>query len=650
MNSEQPNQFICSVCSNEFNDTNRLPKNIPNCNHTFCSVCLKLLIINNPSPVCPIDRNQFEPPGSLEELPTNESLLKSIQKRLLQKFCQQHKEEATLVCLTDKCRICSSCEHSNEHKNHQIKHIRKVKAEVIKKIEDLEVVIDQCEKYPKALEIILEDEKRALHEVAKNKFLKIRKMIDEREQLLFEEINEYLEAKRAKIKATTQEDEILKKITIEKINNLKSDDIDWKYIKNLDEEIVEAQSKLDHMLLRHHNMIYSKQEFDQKLNAFTSILTAEVKKFKFPFTIEEFDKNMKINFCEKRSFGEVFRSHQFLEFVKENNKLFIFIQDAYKQSDIPLSKIKEITEVELDLTEYSKITAQNKWDKICLMFGCLWQKLGRSLKITLKLHAGPAHPKDLINLLSYGYWGDKRLRVKCDILGASDEQSLVEFVSEFLPRLAMLKEIYIHVRSGAKPTDKSIQALISRNELVLRDLESLNMVLDNAPVTDRSIARLLTSVSNLKVFKFHLWKTKITDKCIERFAKETLPELKALQHFELSLIETGVTDASVSELFIPMEGIKIYKLYLGQTKITDKSIEAFIEKTMPTMKSLEYFEFSLRETMINNEKLVQSLLAMRPITYFKLYLANSATINSQGELETFLNPPNKGFFSKLFKG
>jgi len=553
------------------------------------------------------------------------------------------------VCLTDKCRICSSCEHSNEHKNHQIKHIRKVKAEVAKRIEDLEVVLDQCEKYPKALQVIVEDEKRCLYEVAKNKFAKIRKMIDEREKLIFEEIDSYLDVKKARVKAVSEEDEVLKKITLGKIAILKSDDIDEKYIHNLDEDIVEAQSKIDHMLLRNHNQTFSKSEFDRKLEAFSSIISSEVKKFKFPFSAEEFEKNMKMNFIEKRSLGEVFRSTQFLEFAKENNKLFIFLHDAHKHSDIHVNKLKEITEVELDLTEYSKITGQSKWDKINLMLGCLWQRLGRSLKVTLKVHAGPSHPKDLINILSYGYWGDKRLRVKCDILGATDEQSLIEFMSEFLPRLAMLKEIYVHIRAGTKPTDKSIETLISRNALVLKDLENFNFVLDNAPVTDRSIGRLLTSLGSLKVLKLHLWKTKITDKSIQRFAQETLPELKGLQHFELSLIETGVTDVSVSELFIPMEGMKIFKLYLGQTKITDKSIEAFISNTMPTMKSLEFFELSLRETLVNNEKVVQSFLAMRPITYFRLYLTNNTTLNNQAELETYLNPPNKGFFSKLFK-
>ena len=70
----------CSVCTERFNDTDRIPKSLP-CLHTFCIVCLdgycKAKLENTIS--CPTCRNKCPVPREgVGKLPTNFMLLKLL--------------------------------------------------------------------------------------------------------------------------------------------------------------------------------------------------------------------------------------------------------------------------------------------------------------------------------------------------------------------------------------------------------------------------------------------------------------------------------------------------------------------------------------------------------------------------------------------
>src|SRR5688572_16534418 len=117
-------EFSCAICFIEYNAIDRVPRNLPNCGHSFCSPCLEELIRHRNPAACPLDRKTFSVRNGVTDLPINMPLKQILEMRSQQKICQLHQEEATLICVTDKSRICTQCAYSNDHKGHEIKHIK----------------------------------------------------------------------------------------------------------------------------------------------------------------------------------------------------------------------------------------------------------------------------------------------------------------------------------------------------------------------------------------------------------------------------------------------------------------------------------------------------------------------------------------------
>ena len=640
--------LVCSICSKEYNHITRIPRILPNCSHSFCSVCLQKLIVERDY-ACPIDKKNFDPIEDINDLPINVPLQELIERVLKQRFCVKHKEEANLICLTDKMRICSSCEHSPAHKFHEIKHMKKAKFEATKKIEDFEALVDQCTRYPRIIGLMLDMERKTLTETIQRRFVILKEILNKKEKLLIKEVDDYIKAQKDKMDVTIKFDEILKEKAKEKIQILQNEEINEKYLKILEEEVIEAKSKLELILLKNHYQNFGRFELERKLDSFQINFRARLIKLCLPFSSKDFYKSMENNYVIKKNDQEIFKTSSLVELAQESNKLSVSLFNYAKSSEIPLKKLKEVTEVELDLTDYSLISSRIKWNRINFILACLWQRLGRAIHLTLKIHAGPTHPRELMNLFCYCPWTDKRLRIRCEIVGATDEKALACFTSYVLPRIYSLKEIHFHMKSGIKATDKSLELLTNYNTTILKNLENFYFCLDNSPITDQSLIKLLYNLSAVRVFKLHLWKTRITDKSLQKLGEDILPQMKSLVSFELSLIETQVTDQGVVNICVPMEGVKSYKLYLGHTRITMRTVEALVKNLLPTMRALECFELSLKETLTVNESVVQLLRGVKPLIYFKLYLATGHIIQSQGELEKYIEDSNKGFFAKLFK-
>ena len=152
MDEELLEDLLCPLCSYKYNDQDRIPRMLPDCGHTFCSLCLqKLLNTIDPegSILCPEDKIPFiAHRKSIQYFPKNFALLKVIEKtpnfkeiselptirisnHMTELMCKEHYKRLDIVCLDDRQRICVNCALFSKHKGHNISN----EDELVKEIE-----------------------------------------------------------------------------------------------------------------------------------------------------------------------------------------------------------------------------------------------------------------------------------------------------------------------------------------------------------------------------------------------------------------------------------------------------------------------------------------------------------------------------------
>ena len=182
------------------------------------------------------------------------------------------------------------------------------------------------------------------------------------------------------------------------------------------------------------------------------------------------------------------------------------------------------------------------------------------------------------------------------------------------------KHFSLHLHS-TNITDLSLETLGKSSLSKNQDLSSFSINLELTRITDEGISQILFNVDSIRDFSLNLASTQVTDKSILPFIKSTFPLMKALESFEINLEGTSVTDKSIISIFNTMEELKNIKLYLGSTAISNASIDAFIQNTLCTVNNLDHFELDLYSTKVTDQSISQLFHYMRPVRFFKLNLS-----------------------------
>ena len=151
----------------------------------------------------------------------------------------------------------------------------------------------------------------------------------------------------------------------------------------------------------------------------------------------------------------------------------------------------------------------------------------------------------------------------------------------------------------ANITDLSIQVLSDSVLPVLSKLEFFRIDLFRTKITDGGAINIFKRVRDLKGFYIHLQSTQVTDKAIEFLAYETLPLLTSLESFGIWLRNTHVTDNSMIPFFMNVKNLVRFKLDLKTTKVTDTSLNVFLEVTMAQLQPLKYLVLYLDSTEVS---------------------------------------------------
>ena len=139
----------CNVCYLSYDTKVYAPRSLP-CGHTVCSNCLMKILNGQNLRKCPFDNKTFYPSQtSLENFPLNFVLMDLLEQKN-NNICKAHPDEKLkLMCLTDNRKICSECAINEDHKDHQVKKIKVLKAQGAKVKRELQETLSNMRDYEK---------------------------------------------------------------------------------------------------------------------------------------------------------------------------------------------------------------------------------------------------------------------------------------------------------------------------------------------------------------------------------------------------------------------------------------------------------------------------------------------------------------------
>ena len=110
---DKQNLLLCTICSEEFEDSGEhIPRLLP-CTHTLCETCIKQLIRNNKLK-CSECRAKHDAKNEEKSFPQNKYLLMQIKRKPInvrvrkaqrsnKEICVEHKRELVLFCKEPEC-------------------------------------------------------------------------------------------------------------------------------------------------------------------------------------------------------------------------------------------------------------------------------------------------------------------------------------------------------------------------------------------------------------------------------------------------------------------------------------------------------------------------------------------------------------------
>jgi len=175
-----------------------------------------------------------------------------------------------------------------------------------------------------------------------------------------------------------------------------------------------------------------------------------------------------------------------------------------------------------------------------------------------------------------------------------------------IPILKNVKKISLDL-GCTNITDQSIEALansLTTTTVNITNLEEFVLSVGATKVSDQSIMKLFVNMPKVKKFLLGLYDTAVTDKTIEAFAQNAFFSMKALETLEIWLRGAEITDDGLGKLFMNItdgKNLKKLSLDLRSTKVTDKSIEFLVKDKLPSLQTLEELQLNTSQTQISEK-------------------------------------------------
>jgi hypothetical protein len=193
---------------------------IANCGHTLCSQCLTVLLQSEEGGKCPLDKSLFPPEyTTVQAFPINFTVQHLIEESSKWDMCKDHNEEARLICLIDKCKVCHDCVYGGKHEGHNIKPLKKVRQELEQEIKNLESTLGSFDRHGKDIVQLLEERKSEVLETVKARFQDIRFHLQRKELELWSEITSFFDMEKNIVNHIFGQKSILRNEILKKISD-----------------------------------------------------------------------------------------------------------------------------------------------------------------------------------------------------------------------------------------------------------------------------------------------------------------------------------------------------------------------------------------------------------------------------------------------
>ena len=600
--------FSCGSCFKEYNQVERIPRILPPCGHTLCSICLQNFTENGNQIKCPLDNGVFPCPQGVQSLQINQKIMQLVDDKSILEFCSIHNEEIISVCTLDKCKVCRRCVHSAAHKGHETKSIKQSQQEGKIKKEGLEELLKLYETRKTSITTFAAEEKEALVKIIIDKFEIAKDILAKKQESLISIVNLFFATEKEKMVNTYINDSSSAKDIEQRILDLSSKSITTGFIEALIQEPPQFTGDIDYESLGKHTLGFN-EKLGEAIDSFNNFISSQVQQFKFVLFIDNPSEKVHDTYMEDPNGPRVFESKVFLALENDNKVLKISAHDPLNNTDsstIGWEQLKEVKQVDLRFSK-NKDSAE-----IMQELGTMWTHLTQVSGVKVSFEGKDIDGVSLFDFCSSDFWATKDINSFAFELKhySGDELPLLKLLNDVLPKMTELRKISLCL-DKTKLSDESFEAFGKNMTAIAPHLETFSLSLHSTVLSDASLIKVFKPMENLKNFEMDLSSTNITDKAIEMFNKQTLNSMKNLQTFKMNLSSTSVTNQSVSHLFIDMKNVRVFLLSLANTDVSTRSIKVFAKKTMPTLTQLERFMLDLSFTQVKDDQIPQLLNSLR---------------------------------------
>lgn len=546
-------------------------------------------------------------------------VVESTMEQSTSNLCALHNQTYTAFCFTDKQLICDSCAGSENHLQHDMKPESELRTQAVGKIEELKTFKAELDQFDRDLRRNYHDEEKALQSVLKEGFQKMREALSQREKALSSKVEQCLAQRKVVIEDTLKTNQIYKKKVLNRIKHLEEEQFEMDFIDNLDKSVSAISSLLDYTVLQNgEDKLVTPQNISNEIDQVIALINKPVDLGPACINSETFIEHLSDIYSGLNDQIKVFNAEKFIAFERESDRLVISLSSQAENRKLGITALKDVKEVMFDLSVIPTPEEWKtfKWSQIWLTLISLWPKLENAKTLTFHINANKFRADEFMKLIKAPFWNTQQVSVRFEIARAASSSpynpNLVEILTNILPKVPNIRGIKLDLTANNAMVDEAIKALFLWNSSTIKDLDQFELDVSNSALTDEGLSVIASSMQHLKVLRLCLTETKITDVGLIKFSDNTLSTIKSLKNFEMLLWGNDITDNGALRLLENLGSVQSMKLSLSQTKITDKSLIAF--KKM----KLRHLQLYLSDTDISDDGLIKLLSNVKATRTLKL--------------------------------
>jgi len=623
----QGQDLVCPVCYDEFDSKKKAPRIIPTCGHTICAYCLEKILCSY-TKRCPLDK-QWLPNDkyNIHQYPVNYILTQALENKVEVQICEIHKEPLQMACFTDNCLVCEDCVWQGDHKDHQVKTIKKVRKDLLAKNNSVEERVTHVDEIYKQLKEKMTQSKHSVESEVKKKFAEINKLVAEKEKKYLLQVSLIYCEGMGKLESFIGGSSELKQNISQKTEWMNTNFQGNEFFELYQIDFSAFLSKIDSLLSMIPSAEYkidttpTLEAFHHSFGELESLLCKHEASFASLFDeITSFEpKTLNINSFDDIPLLPCFEARSSIEVIlkqqSETLELFTRKREAIEQK-LDGSLWRKNHELRVNFENY-ELTEQ---DEKVLEY--TFQKLPklRSLKLNF-LPGGDLDDNRLIDIFSIVFGKPEDLEeIDIDLeKNKVSDRSLMVLLEKYIPLMPNLKIVGLNL-SATDVTSKTVEALVSgEHPLIFKNLTKLKLYLNKLPIDDNAMAQVCVALPKVTSLQLGFAGTKITGKALETLSKNTvMGTYKALKTLELDFSETGIHEKFLGVLFANLgflKNLKEFGLNLRKTAATtDFTVTRLVELGLPKIPGLMNLNVDIRDTKVSLKALAQLDKAKKKVT------------------------------------